>query len=178
MQAAHKKAIDEYLTFRFVPAPRTLFEHVRKLPPASILTSTAAGVEAGRYWTGAPTADRRDADALVDEYAAAFERAVARQMMSDRPMGVMLSGGIDSAAITAVMAKHSPEVRTFSVGFSGGGEGTNEVPLAAETARLFGAQHEHTIVDPEELVAEVERVRRRSRSRSRWGPRARWRSAS
>ena len=144
------KAIDEYLTFRFVPAPRTLFEHVRKLPPASIITSTAAGVETGRYWTGAPTADRRDADALVDEYAAAFERAVARQMMSDRPMGVMLSGGIDSAAITAVMAKHSPQVRTFSVGFSGGGEGTNEVPLAAETARLFGAQHEHTIVDPEE----------------------------
>ena len=144
------KAIDEYLTFRFVPAPRTLFEHVRKLPPASILTSTAAGVETGRYWTGAPTADRRDADALVDEYAAAFERAVARQMMSDRPMGVMLSGGIDSAAFTAVMAKHSPQVRTFSVGFSGGGEGTNEVPLAAETARLFGAQHEHTIVDPEE----------------------------
>jgi asparagine synthase (glutamine-hydrolysing) len=146
------KAIDEYLTFRFVPAPRTLFEHVRKLPPASILTSTAAGVETGRYWTGAPTADRRDADALVDEYAAAFERAVARQMMSDRPMGVMLSGGIDSAAITAVMAKHSPQVRTFSVGFSGGGEGTNEVPLAAETARLFGAQHEHTIVDPEEYL--------------------------
>jgi len=67
-------------------------------------------------------------------------------------MGVMLSGGIDSAAITAVMAKHSPEVRTFSVGFSGGGEGTNEVPLAAETARLFGAQHEHTIVDPEEYL--------------------------
>ena len=146
------KAIDEYLTFRFVPAPRTLFEHVRKLPPASILTSTAAGVETKRYWTGAPTAERRDADALVDEYAAAFERAVTRQMMSDRPMGVMLSGGVDSAAITAVMAKHSPQVRTFSVGFSGGGEGTNEVPLAAETARLFGAQHEHTIVDPEEYL--------------------------
>jgi len=52
------KAIDEYLTFRFVPAPRTLFEHVRKLPPASILTSTAAGVETKRYWTGAPTAER------------------------------------------------------------------------------------------------------------------------
>jgi asparagine synthase (glutamine-hydrolysing) len=146
------KAIDEYLTFRFVPAPRTLFEHVRKLPPASILTSTAGAVETKRYWTGAPTADRRDADTLVDEYAAAFERAVTRQMMSDRPMGVMLSGGVDSAAITAVMAKHSPQVRTFSVGFSGGGEGTNEVPLAAETARLFGAQHEQTIVDPGEYL--------------------------
>jgi asparagine synthase (glutamine-hydrolysing) len=149
------KAIDEYLTFRFVPAPRTLFAHVRKLPPACVLTSTAAGVETERYWTGEPSANRRDADALVEEYAAAFERAVTRQMMSDRPMGVMLSGGIDSAAITAVMAKHSPQARTFSVGFSGGGEGTNEVPLAAETARLFGAEHEHTIVGAGEYLARL-----------------------
>jgi len=149
------KAIDEYLTFRFVPAPRTLFEHVRKLPPASVLTSTADGVETERYWTGHPTAARRDADALVDEYAAAFERAVARQMMSDRPMGVMLSGGIDSAAITAVMAKHAPQVRTFTVGFSGGGQGTNEVPEAAETARLFGAEHEYVMVDSGEYLARL-----------------------
>jgi asparagine synthase (glutamine-hydrolysing) len=149
------KAIDEYLTFRFVPAPRTLFEQVRKLPPASILTSTANGVETQRYWTGDPTANRRDTDALIEEYEAAFERAVVRQMMSDRPMGVMLSGGIDSAAITAVMAKHSPQVRTFSVGFSGGGEGTNEVPQAAETARLFGAQHDHVMVDSREYLARL-----------------------
>jgi asparagine synthase (glutamine-hydrolysing) len=149
------KAIDEYLTFRFVPAPRTLFEHVRKLPPASVLTSTAAGVGIARYWTGEPTADRRDTESLIDEYGAAFERAVTRQRMSDRPMGVMLSGGIDSAAITAVMARHSPQVRTFSVGFSGGGEGTNEVPLAAETARLFGAEHEYVMVDSEEYLARL-----------------------
>jgi asparagine synthase (glutamine-hydrolysing) len=149
------QAIDEYLTFRFVPAPRTLFEHVRKLPPASILTSTAGGVETRRYWTGEPTANRRDTEALVDEYGAAFERAVVRQMMSDRPMGVMLSGGIDSAAITAVMAKHSPQVRTFTVGFSGGGEGTNEIPQATETARLFGAEHEHVMVDSGEYLSRL-----------------------
>jgi asparagine synthase (glutamine-hydrolysing) len=149
------RAIDEYLTFRFVPAPRTLFEHVRKLPPATILTSTAQGTSERRYWTGQPSAHRRDAHALVDEYGEAFEQAVVRQMMSDRPMGVMLSGGIDSAAITAVMARHSQQVRTFSVGFSGGGEGTNEVPLAAETARLFGAEHEHVIVGSDEYLARL-----------------------
>jgi asparagine synthase (glutamine-hydrolysing) len=146
------QAIDEYLTFRFVPAPRTLFEHVRKLPPASILSSAASGVTEQRYWTGQPSASRSDTEALIEEYGEAFERAVTRQMMSDRPMGVMLSGGIDSAAITAVMAKHASRVRTFSVGFSGGGEGTNEVPLAAETARLFGAEHEHVIVEPHEYL--------------------------
>src|SRR3954447_16462771 len=145
-------AVDHYLTFRFVPAPHTLFASIRKLPPATTLTSSADGISETRYWRGEPTADRRGTDALVAEYTEAFERAVVRQMMSDRPMGVMLSGGVDSAAITAVMAKHSRRVRTFSVGFTGGGEGTNEVPLAAETARLFGAEHEHTIVDPEEYL--------------------------
>ncbi|HEY7630351.1 MAG TPA: asparagine synthase (glutamine-hydrolyzing) [Thermoleophilaceae bacterium] len=149
------KAIDEYLTFRFVPAPRTLFEHVRKLPPATTLTSTADGVSEERYWAGEPTAERRDTEALIDEYGEAFERAVTRQMMSDRPMGVMLSGGLDSAAITAVMARHAPQVRTFSVGFSGGGEGTNEVPLAAETAQLFGAEHESVMVDSSEYLARL-----------------------
>ncbi|HEX6460740.1 MAG TPA: asparagine synthase (glutamine-hydrolyzing) [Thermoleophilaceae bacterium] len=149
------EAIDQYLTFRFVPAPHTLFEHVRKLPPATILTSTADGVETRRYWSGRPTANRRDTDALIHEYGAAFERAVVRQMMSDRPMGVMLSSGLDSAAIAAVMAKHASHVRTFTVGFAGGGEGTNEVPLAAETARLFGADHEHTMVDAAEYLARL-----------------------
>ncbi len=149
------EAIDQYLTFRFVPTPRTLFEHVRKLPPATILTSAADGIDTRRYWYGAPTADRRDTKALIDEYGAAFERAVERQLMSDRPMGVMLSGGLDSAAITAVMAKHLPRVRTFSVGFRGGGEGTDEVPLAAETARLFGAEHEYVMVDSREYLARL-----------------------
>jgi asparagine synthase (glutamine-hydrolysing) len=148
-------AVDHYLTFRFVPAPHTLFASIRKLPPATTLTSSADGISETRYWTGEATADRRDTDALVDEYTEAFERAVVRQMMSDRPMGVMLSGGVDSAAITAVMAKHSRRVRTFSVGFTGGGEGTNEVPLAAETARLFGAEHEYAIVGPEEYLSRL-----------------------
>jgi asparagine synthase (glutamine-hydrolysing) len=148
-------AVDQFLTFRFVPSPRTLFESIRKLPPASLLSSTAEGIEVRRYWTGEPSATRRDSARLVDEYGEAFERAVTRQMMSDRPMGVMLSGGVDSAAVTAVMAKHAGEVRTFTVGFSGGGEGTNEVPQAAETARLFGAQHEHVMVSAEEYLARL-----------------------
>ena len=146
------EAIDQFLTFRFVPAPRTLFASVRKLPPASALRADSCGVHERRYWTGDPRPTRRDTGQLVEEYSQAFERAVVRQMMSDRPMGVMLSGGVDSAAITAVVAKHAPVVRTFTVGFSGGGEGTNEVPLARETARLFGADHESVVVGANEYL--------------------------
>jgi asparagine synthase (glutamine-hydrolysing) len=72
-------------------------------------------------------------------------------MMSDRPIGVMLSGGVDSGAITAVLAKHSSRVRTFTVGFSTGGD-TDETGLAAETARMFGAEHEHLILGPSDYL--------------------------
>ena len=146
------QAIDQFLTFRFVPAPRTLFAGVKKLPPASTLTVDANGVRENRYWTGDPHPTRSDTDRLVDEYSVAFERAVVRQMMSDRPIGVMLSGGVDSAAIAAVVAKHSPHMRTFTVGFEGGGAGTNEIPQARETARLLGAEHESVVVGASEYL--------------------------
>ena len=146
------QAVDQFLTYRFVPAPRTLFAGVHKLPPASSLAVDAAGVSERRWWTGEPRPTRTDTERLVDEYASAFERAVMRQMMSDRPIGVMLSGGVDSAAIAAVVAKHSRHMRTFTVGFTGGGEGTNEIPLARETARLFGAEHESVVVGADEYL--------------------------
>jgi asparagine synthase (glutamine-hydrolysing) len=148
-------AVDQFLTYRFVPAPRTLFEGVQKLPPASSLSVDKTGITERRWWTGEPRPTRTDTERLVEEYSAAFERAVVRQMMSDRPIGVMLSGGVDSAAIAAVVAKHSADMRTFTVGFTGGGEGTNEIPLARETARLFGAQHESVLVGADEYLARL-----------------------
>jgi len=146
------EAVDHFLTFRFLPSPYTPLTGVHKLPPATALRCTRGGIEEHRYWTETPPRQRRsDRRALVEEYSEAFERAVVRQMMSDRPIGVMLSGGVDSGAITAVLAKHSRHVRTFTVGFSAGGD-TDETSLAAETARLFGAEHEHLILGPSDYL--------------------------
>ena len=73
-------------------------------------------------------------------------------MMSDRPIGVMLSGGVDSGAVCAVMARHSARVRAYTVGFSGGGERTDEIEAAAETARRFGAEHESVLLGEREYL--------------------------
>jgi asparagine synthase (glutamine-hydrolysing) len=156
-RALDHAAIDHFLTFRFIPSPYTLHEEIRKLPPASALRCTAEGVSEQRYWDEAPTVQRTDRGQLLEEYCDAFERAVMRQMMSDRPVGVMLSGGVDSGAITAVLAKHAPTVRTFTIGFSAGGD-TNEVPLAQETARLFGAENQHLMLGPADYLAELPRA--------------------
>lgn len=148
-RAIDETSVDRFLTFRFVPSPRTMFRAVRKLSPATTLTITAEGISEHRYWLGEPTSDRRDRGRLVEEYQEAFERAVRRQMMSDRPIGVMLSGGVDSGAITAVLATHSTQVRTFTMGFPEGGD-ANEVALARETARLFGTEHRSVVVSAAE----------------------------
>lgn len=114
-----------------------MFRAVKKLSPATIVSIGAGGVSERRYWSGEPAANRHDREQLVEEYRDLFERAVVRQMMSDRPIGVMLSGGVDSGAITAVMAANSSHVRTYTMGFADGGD-TNEIDLARETASLFG----------------------------------------
>ncbi|HEY8867341.1 MAG TPA: asparagine synthase (glutamine-hydrolyzing), partial [Solirubrobacteraceae bacterium] len=132
-------AVDEFLTFRFVPSPRTTLAAVRKLRPAGLLASAAGGLSEDEYATKPAPAARADRRALVAEYREAFERAVVRQLMSDVPLGVMLSGGVDSGAITAVMAKHSSKVCAFTVGFAGGGAQTDEIEQARATAALFGA---------------------------------------
>src|SRR5205823_14093788 len=134
-------AVDRFLTFRFVPSPATALRAVRKLRPATVLSAGPDGVHELDYDTEPPRAERRDRRALVRDYRAAFERAVTRQMMSDVPIGVMLSGGVDSGAVCAVMARHAPLVRAYTVGFAGGGEQVNEIAAARETADLLGAEH-------------------------------------
>jgi len=145
-------AVDHFLTFRFVPSPRTALAAVRKLAPATVLSSGPDGISEARYATDVPAGDRTDREQLVQEYRAAFERAVQRQMMSDRPIGVMLSGGVDSGAVCAVMARHSTRVRAYTVGFSGGGERTDEIEAAAATACLFGAEHESVVLGEREYL--------------------------
>jgi asparagine synthase (glutamine-hydrolysing) len=99
-------------------------------------------VETRRFWTHIPK-HRPDCDEreLVEEYQRLFEDAVRLQMRSDVPVGLFLSSGVDSGALLALMTQHANmPVKTFTIGFQGG-EQTNEVDDARETAQAFGAEH-------------------------------------
>src|SRR4051795_2639409 len=140
-------ALDEYLTFRFTPAPNTLLRGVEKLEPATYALFQKDGTaERKRYWDPQPV-ERTDLSLAeaADRFRDLLRAAVRRQMMSDRPIGAMLSGGIDSAAVVALMAETSSKVKTFTVGFEGGGD-ADETGLARETARLFDTEHHDVIV--------------------------------
>jgi len=137
------EAIDAYLSFGFIPGPRTPLAGVSKLMPGHTLVVADGRVESEPYWTyPQPEPDR----ALgLDEHAAnllaELETAVRLRLMADVPLGAMLSGGLDSSLIVALMARHtSGAVKTFSVGFREDAD-TNELADARFVAEVFGTDH-------------------------------------
>jgi len=136
------EAIDAYMTFGFVPGPLTPLARVRKLMPGERLVIDPRGLRLERYWTyPAPEPDlEASQDELAEELIARLDEAVRLRLMSDVPLGAMLSGGLDSSLIVALMAKHMSEpVKTFSIGFTE--DRDNELADARFVADLFGTEH-------------------------------------
>jgi asparagine synthase (glutamine-hydrolysing) len=144
------EALDQFLTYEYVIAPKTIFAAVRKLPAAHYLLYRDGEVTIRRYWDAADVTPRtfsdREAAAALRE---TLTRAVRSQMMSDVPVGVFLSGGIDSSAV-AVLMQGTPggeRVRSFSMGFDDGSY--NELPFARQIAELCGTDHHEGMVTPD-----------------------------
>jgi asparagine synthase (glutamine-hydrolysing) len=148
---ADPHALLHYLTLQYVPAPRSAFRGVRKLPPAHSLLVRNGRVEEHRYWQLRYQPKRR----WTDEEAIAalrekLEEAVRLRLISDVPLGAFLSGGIDSGTIVALMSKVSgARVKTFSIGFEE--QEFNELPYARQVAERYGTEHHEFIVRPSAL---------------------------
>jgi asparagine synthase (glutamine-hydrolysing) len=152
-------ALDHYLACRFVPAPRTLFDGIRKLGAAETMVIEAGGAPRITSWREAPGPglDASD-DELAGQLAERYADAVERQMMSDVAYGAFLSGGVDSAAIVAAMKARAPELpTTFTIGFPGHGDVLDERELARETARIVGTDHRDTVMDETGFLDELAR---------------------
>ena len=139
-------ALDAFLRCQAVPSPRTIYRAIRKLPPGHLLTWEKGETRVERYWslrfspkTQAPLPEIRErVRELLDE-------SVRLRLESDVPVGVLLSGGIDSTAVAALMARHLDRpVQTFSVGFEEAGY--SELPVARRMAERIGAQHHEAVV--------------------------------
>jgi asparagine synthase (glutamine-hydrolysing) len=162
-----REALAFYLAYGYVPGPRCLFRGFEKLPPA---TALAIDIETGDerrwcYWTlpppPAPAADAgREAPALTDALEACLSAAVRRQLVADVPVGVLLSGGLDSSLVAALAARALPRVRTFTVTFPGHAA-HDEGPHARLVARHLGTDHaelEASALSPDLLPAIVRQV--------------------
>jgi asparagine synthase (glutamine-hydrolysing) len=142
-------AIDQYLTYQFVPSPLTAFNGINRLRPGEYLTCDLKGqVKTQRYWEppipGKTSAPQEEIEAELIQY---LREAVKMRMIADVPLGAFLSGGIDSATIVALMAQESTRpVKTFSIGFAE--DAFNEMPYARLLAERYGTEHHELIVKP------------------------------
>lgn len=145
----NEKALYYCLTFRHTPAPFTLFEGINKLPASYCLSVNAdKKVELKRYWNEKIIIDRnRKENEWIDLLRNQLENAVERQMMADVPVGLSLSGGVDSGVLLAIMSKYQGKgVHAFTVSFEGGNKEDDESLRAKKTAEMFGAKFYHTVI--------------------------------
>jgi len=144
----------DYFYYRYVPAPQTLFAGIRKLMPGSFLVWHGGECSESRYYQP-PDAAAPDSAAVPDDVIGAFLReldtAVRIRMISDVPFGAFLSGGIDSSAVVALMARHSNlPVKTFSVGFAE--SNYSELAHAKTIAEEFKTDHHELAVSEDHLM--------------------------
>ncbi len=147
-------ALDQLLTYRYVPSPLTAFAGIRKLPPGHFAVASDRGLTIERWWSPRPEPVAIPDDEAEARFLRAFDDAVAARMVSDVPVGIFLSGGVDSAAVLQSMGRR--DVHAFTIGFTDN-EADDEIPLAAETARLFGAEQHTLVIGAEDYRAYLDR---------------------
>jgi len=145
------KALSEYLALGYVPAPRTMFEGIRKLLPGHLLVAEKGRITEREYWdVRFDTQEKQSEQEWIERVRVKFLESVRIRLVSDVPLGAFLSGGIDSSAVVAAMAQASDRpVKTYSIGFEGEDRFYNELPYASLIAREFATDHHEIIVRPE-----------------------------
>jgi asparagine synthase (glutamine-hydrolysing) len=147
------EAVLLFLHYQYVPAPKTIFKNTFKLLPAHYAVLDRNDLKIRPYWErpgNAPCWDFGE-DETLDRLDALLNRSVSDRLVSDVPLGAMLSGGIDSSLVVALMQKiNKSPVRTFSIGFQDAG--FDEAPWAKRVARHLGSEHTEFYVTPKEAL--------------------------
>lgn len=157
-----EEALPLFLHYQYIPEPRSVFQNTYKLSPASYVVFKDFELRKHAYWSLPPALTHEAAD-QVDESAAILAldhlltQSVADRLVSDVPIGALLSGGIDSSLVVALMQKvNSTPIRTFSIGFSD--EQYNEAPWARKIANHIGTFHTELYVDSHQAIDFIPRL--------------------
>ncbi len=148
----HPPALLQYFYFGYVPDPLTAFAPIKKLPPGHVLEFAQGKITTGQYWdfprygTHSPSSE----EDCLEQLEHLLAEAVKIRLISDVPLGAVLSGGVDSSLVVALMARAaSGPVKTFSIGFRQ--SDFDETPYARRVAEHFGTQHHELILEPDIL---------------------------
>lgn len=149
-----RRALAEQVACRYVLSPRTLLKSVQKLPPGHVLSVSEKGIEVFPFWR-LPIGEhihKVDEDEALERFSEIFESSVKSRLVADVPVGVLLSGGVDSSAVAAaVRAAGVSRISTYTVAFDGRGV-LDERKWAGEVARLLETDHHEIVITPERFA--------------------------
>ena len=152
-RSVNRRALHDYLTFRYTVAPTTMFEGINKLQPAHYAVVSRGGIQFTRYWSldFSKNGTRSDEE-WIHAFRSTLDDAVKCQLVSDVPVGLMLSGGLDSSVLAAAMRQefHQP-IKTFSVAMSEG-DVFDERPFARLMAKHIGADHHEILLSAQDFI--------------------------
>ncbi len=147
-------ALKDYFTFFYIPGERTIYKSIRRLPPAHAMVWRDGKCRTWRYWRvkySPPPARLKPIDYYAERYREQLNRSVRMQLRSDVPLGVFLSGGLDSGSIVAAVAETTAGTcKTFTIGFDD--ESYDESPQAKMTADMYGCDHHHFRLGPQDIL--------------------------
>ena len=149
-------ALQNYLTFQFVPDPETLTENIHRLPPGHYFTKPLNGeMEITRYWEATFAPIQKSEDEFAKAIKDVLYDSVEKHMRSDVTVGSFLSGGVDSSIIVAIAREFNPKIKTISVGFER--EGYSEIDVAKETADRLNVENISEIITAQQFMDEFPR---------------------
>jgi asparagine synthase (glutamine-hydrolysing) len=150
----------KYLFFEYIPSPHTIFKEANKLPPASYLILEKDEIRVTEYWSpfdSGKTPEKLSETEIEEKIVELLRRSIRRRLISDVPLGVFLSGGIDSSAITAFAQEEmSGKVRTFSIGFED--PSFDESTYASFASTYLKTDHHQQVMKPADLLHLVPRL--------------------
>lgn len=157
-RSVNRSALWDYLAFRYVPGPHTLFEGIQKLPPGAIAVWEKSELSFWKYYTPKDGTPRKtftgSGDDITGQFLKCLEDSVSTRMVSDVPFGAFLSGGLDSSAIVGLMSRHSDyPVKTFSVGFTE--SEYSELHYAEIIANLYRTEHHELTVSQKDILNQL-----------------------
>lgn len=153
-KSINRDALNIYFRLLYVPAPLTIWEYIHKLEPGHYAVVEKGEMIIERYWNIEQKPLIYDKKYLESEISSLLTESIKMQLMSDRPVGVFLSGGIDSTIIAGVASSFSENIKTFSVGFEKTAQSekyNNDAKIAQKTSKYFGTTHNECILSAKDI---------------------------
>jgi len=156
------EALNHYFRLLYVPAPLTMFKDIYKLPQASYLKLKSGKIEIKRYWDIEDFSDLEPKEEIIERIQDLMKKSVKGQLISDRPVGIFLSGGIDSTSVLGIVRGFKKDkIKTFSVGFNVSGPDkkfNQDFLLARQTSKFYNTDHHELLIGSQDIVDNLQNV--------------------